>query len=101
MNHLPDGRWQFVLELPNPKKRPMYRVESLEPLDLQLEVDAPNSRATWIVDSARVQTGQSFQMKIWADGDDFPIQVHFPKGGKDYGFEGTAALVILNTIPRH
>jgi hypothetical protein len=100
MNHLPDGRWQFVLEMPNPDRERTYRVESVESLDLQVELDAPRSRASWIVDAARVQTAVPFYLKLWADGDDFPIQVNFPKEGKGYGVEGTTALVILSAIPR-
>jgi hypothetical protein len=100
MNHLPDGRWQFVLELPNADRQRAYRLESTEPLAIQVEVDAPHSRATWIVAAARVDSAEPFYLKLWADGDDFPIQVGFPRGGKDYGPEGTVALVILNAIPR-
>jgi hypothetical protein len=101
MNHLPDGRWQFVLELPNPDRSRVYTVESFEPLDLRVEQDAPHSRAIWIADANRVASGQSFQLKLWSDGDDFPIQVQFPRGGKDYGPEGTASLIILAAMSRH
>jgi hypothetical protein len=100
MNHLPDGRWQFVLELPNADRQRVYRIESAEPLDLRIEADAPRSRATWIAEAVRIQAGMPFQLKLWADGDDFPIQVHFPRGGKDYGREGTSTLVILSLLPR-
>lgn len=101
MNHLPDGRWQFVLELPNPDRKRVYRVEPLdEPLEIRIEQDTPHSRATWITTAHRVEGGQSFQLKLWADGDDFPIQVGFPQGGRDYRHEGASALVILSLIPR-
>jgi hypothetical protein len=100
MNHLPDGRWQFVLELPNPHRRTVYRVESLEPLDIKVEQDAPWSRAVWIVDAGRVDGIKPFQLKLWADGDDFPIQVGFPKDGRDYRHEATASLIFLSLAPR-
>ena len=95
MNHLPDGRWQFVLELPNADGRRSYQLESAEALDLKLEQDTPRSRATWIVAAARVHTGEPFHLKLWADGDDFPIHVHFPKDGKDTSLVGPTTLVIL------
>ena len=100
MNHLPDGRWQFVLEMPNADRQRVYRAESTEALNLTIEPDAPHSRATWIVDAARVQTQEPFYLKLWVDGDDFPVQVHFPRGGKDYGREGVTTLVILSLLPR-
>ncbi len=56
LNHLPDGRWQFVLEMPNADGRRSYRLESAEALELKLEQDTPYSRATWTVAAARVQT---------------------------------------------
>lgn len=101
MNHLPDGRWQFVLEMPNPDRKRMYRVESIEPLEVRVEQDAPRSRAVWIADAVRVESGKAFQLKLWLDGDDFPIQVQFPTGGKDYRVEGTSSLIILSAISRH
>jgi hypothetical protein len=101
MNHLPDGRWQFVLEMPNPNRTRIYQVEPVdEALEIQIEQDAPRSRATWIATAHRVESGQSFQLKLWADGDDFPIQVGFPPGGRDYRREGASTLVILSLIPR-
>lgn len=100
MNHLPDGRWQFVVELPNPEKRHTYRLESTEALDIRMDLAEPKSWATWIVDAARVQEGKPFQMKLWADGDDFPLQIQYPAGGRDYGREGVSTLVILSLLPR-
>ncbi len=100
MNHLPDGRWQFVVEIPNPERRRKLQVECLEPVDIQMEPDAPYSRATWLVEAARVEGGRPFLMKLWADGEDFPIQVQFPRGGKDYGTEGALTLVALTIINR-
>lgn len=100
MNHLPDGRWQFVLELPNFDRHRTYQVESGEPLDIKVEADAPRSRATWIVDARRVDKGHPFFLKVWADGDDFPVEVRFPRNGKNYGTEGALSLVILATLPR-
>jgi hypothetical protein len=101
MNHLPDGRWQFVVELPNADRLRSYRLESPgEPLDIEVEVDVPRSRATWFAGADRVQGGRPFQLRLWADGDDFPLQVLFPAGGKDYRREGSSALVILALLPR-
>ena len=101
MNHLPDGRWQFVMELPNPEKRHTFRLESTEALDIRMDLAEPKSWATWTVDAARVADGKPFQMKLWADGDDFPILVQYPKGGRDYGREGVGALIYLSILPRH
>ncbi|BDU70115.1 hypothetical protein GETHOR_22160 [Geothrix oryzae] len=101
MNHLPDGRWQFVLELPNPDRRRTYRLETEERLEVRLDLDSPKSWATWTVDAARVENGKSFQMKLWVDGDDFPLNVAYPKGGRDYGREGASALIYLSILPRH
>jgi hypothetical protein len=100
MNHLPDGRWQFVMELPNPETRHTYRLESTEPLEIRMDLAEPKSWATWTVDAARVADGKPFQMKLWADGDDFPLQVNYPKGGRDYGREGVGALLYLSFLPR-
>ena len=102
MNHLPDGRWQFVVELPNADRLRTYHLESPgEALEIKLEVDAPRSRATWITGADRVESGRPFQLRLWANGEDFPLRVHFPEGGKDYRREGTSALVILSLLPRH
>ena len=100
MNHLPDGRWQFVLEMPNPDRNRDYRVESREPLEIAVERDAPRSRAVWITSAARVDSGQPFQLKIWADGDDFPIEVGYPAGGRNYQREGVSALILLSISRR-
>lgn len=100
MNHLPDGRWQFVMELPNPEKRHMFQLESAEALDIRMDLAAPKSWATWTVNAARVEDGKPFQLKLWADGDDYPLLVQYPKGGRDYGREGVSALITLSILPR-
>lgn len=101
MNHLPDGRWQFVMELPNPGKQHRFQLESTEALDIRMDLAEPRSWATWTVGAARVEDGKPFQMKLWADGDDYPLLVHYPKGGRDYGREGVSALIYLSILPRH
>ncbi|WP_306591391.1 hypothetical protein [Geothrix sp. 21YS21S-4] len=98
MNHLPDGRWQVVLELPNPHRDRVYRVVSREPLDIRVEEDAPHSRATWIVESGRVAEGRPFDLTVEMGRETFPVQVAFLKNGKPSARDETLRVLVQTAV---